>query len=106
MRRFQHHGKSSPLGFKVIDPNRQAIAYVYAHADAEIAKGLTRYDALRFEGVATEVSVTSWDRMSRSGGRIRVFGGLDHGGQLGLDPLGVERQARKCRPSPGGALQH
>jgi hypothetical protein len=29
---------------------------VYGHADAEIAKGLTRYDALRFGGVASEIA--------------------------------------------------
>ena len=37
-------------GFKVIDANKQAIAYVYGHADkrdAETAKGLTLDEARR-----------------------------------------------------------
>jgi hypothetical protein len=36
MRRFPHHGESRALdsGFKVLDANGQALAYVYGHADA------------------------------------------------------------------------
>ena len=37
-------------GFKVVDANKQAIAYVYGHADrrdAETAKGLTLDEARR-----------------------------------------------------------
>ena len=47
-----HHGQLnlSKGGFKVIDSNGQALAYVYGHADkrdAETAKGLTLDEARR-----------------------------------------------------------
>ena len=47
MRRFPAPWKIEPLdggGFKIMDSNKQALAYVYGHVDsrdAEIAKGLT-----------------------------------------------------------------
>ena len=39
--------------FKIVDANKQALAYVYGHADprdAEIAKGLTLDEARRIAG--------------------------------------------------------
>jgi hypothetical protein len=52
MRRFPAAWTVEPLdgGYKVIDANKQAIAYVYGHADkrdAETAKGLTLDEARR-----------------------------------------------------------
>ena len=52
MRRFPAPWTVEALdgGFKVIDANKQAIAYVYGHADerdADIAKGLTLDEARR-----------------------------------------------------------
>jgi hypothetical protein len=51
MRRFPHHGESRALdsGFKVLDANGQALAYVYGYADprdAGIAKALTLDEAI------------------------------------------------------------
>jgi hypothetical protein len=52
MRRFPPPWKVEALdgGFKVVDANKQAVAYVYGHADkrdAETAKGLTLDEARR-----------------------------------------------------------
>jgi hypothetical protein len=52
MRRFPAPWKVEVLdgGFKVVDANRQTLAYVYGHADsrlAEITKGLTVDEARR-----------------------------------------------------------
>ena len=46
---FDRYGESDG-GFKVIDASKQAIAYVYGHADkrdTETAKGLTHDEARR-----------------------------------------------------------
>ena len=43
-------GRETRRGFKVVDANKQAIAYVYGHADprdAATAKALTLYEARR-----------------------------------------------------------
>jgi hypothetical protein len=50
VRRFLDHETVEPIegGFKVVDANKQAIDYVYGHADkrdAETAKGLTLDEA-------------------------------------------------------------
>ena len=52
MRRFPSPWKVEALegGFKIVDSNGQALAYVYGHADqreAETAKGLTLDEAHR-----------------------------------------------------------
>ena len=52
MRRFPPPWRVEPIegGFKVVDANKQAIAYVYGHADkrdAEIAKSMTLDEARR-----------------------------------------------------------
>jgi hypothetical protein len=42
-------------GFKVVDANKQAVAYVYGHADkrdAETAKGLTLDEARHIASIA------------------------------------------------------
>ena len=52
MRRFPPPWRVEPIegGFKVVDANKQAIAYLYGHADkrdAEIAKSMTLDEARR-----------------------------------------------------------
>jgi len=52
VRRFPPPWRVEPIegGFKVVDANNQAIAYVYGHADkrdAEIAKSMTLDEARR-----------------------------------------------------------
>jgi hypothetical protein len=52
MRRFPPPWSVEKLdgGFKIVDANKQAVAYVYGHSDsrdAEIAKGLTLDEARR-----------------------------------------------------------
>jgi hypothetical protein len=52
VRRFPPPWRVEPIegGFKVVDANKQAIAYVYGHADkrdAEIAKSMTLDEARR-----------------------------------------------------------
>jgi hypothetical protein len=50
-RRVHHHTvEALDGGFKIVDPNGQALAYVYGHADqrdAQIAKSLTLDEARR-----------------------------------------------------------
>jgi hypothetical protein len=52
VRRFPPPWRVEPIegGFKVVDANKQAIAYLYGHADkrdAEIAKSMTLDEARR-----------------------------------------------------------
>ena len=58
MRRFPRPWTVEPIegGFKVVDASKQAIAYVYGHADkrdAEIAKSMTLDEA---RGIASNIA--------------------------------------------------
>ena len=67
MRRFPPPWTVEPLdgGFKIVDANKQAIAYVYGHADpreAGIAKALTLDEARRIaSNIRSYTLLGKWD---------------------------------------------